>query len=125
MHVGQHRHAKTVADLGQDRQPVGHADAARRRGAGAVGLVETTFVDQPDAGGGADLLQRGRHLQRMAAAFDLAWAGDQHEWQVVADFQLPDADGFHHQTSRDWRIAAAMKPENSGCGSNGFDFSSG
>jgi len=28
-------------------------------------------------------------------------------------------------TSRAWCTAAAMKPANSGCGSNGFDFSSG
>jgi hypothetical protein len=28
-------------------------------------------------------------------------------------------------TSRACRTAAAMKPANSGCGSNGFDFSSG
>lgn len=45
----------------------------------------------------------------------------------TADHGIPARRGSHaaRQTSRECSTAAAMKPANNGCGSNGFDFSSG
>ena len=73
------------AHLGEDAEALRHADAARRGGAGAVGLVEAGFVDDGHAGGGGDFAQRRGDFQRMGAGFDLAGAGDQDERQVVGD----------------------------------------
>ena len=130
MHVGQHRPAEAGAHRGQNIQPLRHAHPAGGLRAGAVRLVEAALVNQPHAGRRARLVQRRRHLHRVAHALDLARPGDQHERQMVADGDAPDRhrpvrDHRVHHTSRDCRTAAAMKARNSGCGAKGFDFSSG
>jgi len=47
-----------------------------------------------------DLLQRGRHFERVAAAFELARPGDDRNRQVVAEFDLT---GRHNRRCRDVR----------------------
>ena len=49
VHVGQHRQAELVADLGEDRQRLRRGRCRARRRAGAVRLVERGLVDEPDA----------------------------------------------------------------------------
>ena len=92
MHVGQHRQAERGADLGEDRQRLRKPDAARGRRAGAVGLVERGLVDEADLQPRGDLLQRGRHLQRMRAAFELARPGDDRDRQIIAELDRANGD---------------------------------
>src|SRR6185437_6736069 len=68
------------------------SDAACALARGAVALVERRFVNEGDAGLGGDLLQRRRHLQRMRAAFERAWTGDQRQRQIVAEARAADGD---------------------------------
>lgn len=86
VHIRQHRQARDLADLGEDRQRALKPESARGRGAGPVRLVETGLVDDADVQPLADLLQRMGHFQRVLAALQLARAGDE-------DDALPAADG--------------------------------
>jgi hypothetical protein len=89
VHVGEHRHAERRAQLGEDRQRLVEPDAARAFGAGAVGLVERGLVDEADAKPRGDLLQRGGHLERVRAALQHAWPGDQASGSALPKRTLP------------------------------------
>jgi len=135
MNVRQNRATDALANLREDRQRPLHADAPCRGEAGAVRLVEGRLVDQSHPQAAADLLQRLSHLQRMFSAFHRAGTGDDRERQIIADGQRTDSDvaraGAAHSFSsmaymrRDCSTAARTKEVKSGCGSKGFDFSSG
>ena len=86
MHIGEHRQADALTDFGED----GHRAPSSPRprcavGGCAVGLVEACLVDEADARACRDLLERGRHLERMGAAFELAGARDQGQRQRIAE----------------------------------------
>jgi hypothetical protein len=57
---------------------------------GAVGFIKGCLVDEADAEPPGDLLERARHVERMAAAFEHARPGDQRQRQAVAE---PDGAG--------------------------------
>ena len=93
MDIRQHGDGEAGADFGENRQALTHANPARGRQAGAVGLVEATFVDQGN-------FQLPRHLdegrgnfKRMIAALDLARSGDQRKGPAIAERDRPDRDG--------------------------------
>ena len=69
VHVGQHRHAEALAHLGEDRQALLHAEAARGVGAGAVRLVEAGLVDEADAELARELGQRAGTSPARARGF--------------------------------------------------------
>ena len=79
VHVGEHRDAERVADVGKNRQRLVEAHAARALRAGAVGLVERGLVDEADLQPRRDLLERRRHFQRMRAALQRAGPRDQRQ----------------------------------------------
>ena len=125
--VGEHRQAGGLLHRGQDLDALVEPDAAGAGGAGAVGLVERALVDQRHAQPVGQPLELARHGQRVLAALDRAWPGDQRQRQVVGDGDLADLDGalLGHHTSLDCSTAARMKAANRGCGAIGRDFSSG
>ena len=102
------------ADLGEDRQRLFQAEAARRRGAGAVGLVERGLVDEADLQPRGDLLQRGGHFERMRAAFELAGPGDDRDRQIIAEFDRANGDdrcsGIQELQGHFPRFAATIGP---------------
>jgi hypothetical protein len=93
VHVGDHGQAEALADLGEHRQRAVEPDAAPAAERGAVGLVERGLVDQPDAEPPADLLEPGRHLQRVRAAFHLAGPCQHGDRAVVAERHVAGAHG--------------------------------
>jgi hypothetical protein len=101
MHVGQDGKPELVTNVGKDRQRILQADAARGCRAGAVGLVETCFVNQANTGLFANFLQRTGHVEGMGAAFQLAGPGNDRKLEGIADF-----DGFelHHRVGVDHGI---------------------
>src|SRR6202043_4253941 len=84
--VGKHGHAERGTNLGKDGQRLGETDAARRGSAAAVGLVERGLVDEADLQARRNLLQRGSHFERMRRALELAWAGNDRDRQIIAEF---------------------------------------
>jgi hypothetical protein len=54
VHVGQHRHAELLLHVGEDVQPLLHAQAAERLARAAIGLVVGRLVDEVDAQRAAD-----------------------------------------------------------------------
>ena len=112
VHVGDHRQAHLLADLGEDRQRRIQAQAAGARQAGAVGLVERGLVDQADVEVARHLGQRVRRLQRVAPALHDARPGDDHERQVVADGEAIDGNvmrGRHRFILLGW-LAVPVSP---------------
>src|SRR5690606_25195538 len=93
MHVGDYRKAKTVPDLGEDRQRLFEPQAAGASSTGAVRLVEGVFVREPEAEPAGDVIERGRCLERMRPALQNARSGDNRERQVVAEPRLSRRDG--------------------------------
>ena len=85
MHIGQNRQTEMLANLREDRQSPFQPQPPLGVGAGAIGLVETGFINQADAGLGAGLFQGARHVEGMGAAFQLARSGDDGELQVIAE----------------------------------------
>ena len=77
VHVGDHRQADPVSDLGEDGKGLVKPNASCAGGAGAVRLVEGGFVNEPDPQPARDLLQRLRRFERMGAALEHARPGDQ------------------------------------------------
>jgi hypothetical protein len=55
VNVGQHRHADLLLDVGEDVQPLLHAQAAERLAGTAIGLVVGRFVDEVEAQRAADV----------------------------------------------------------------------
>ena len=98
VHVGQHRQADDLADLGEDRQRLAEAEAPAGARRGAVGLVEGGLVDEADVQPPGDLLERSCGLQRVGAAFELAGPGDDRQPLGVADAHRPPAGGWTSTT---------------------------
>ena len=143
MHVGQHRAAIALAHLGEDRQARLEPQPARALDRGAVRLVERGLVDEADAEP-SPVSSTSAWLISCAwlPALERARAGDQRQRPVVAEREIADMDMMRHgrlssagvpsskaltrsATPGVWSSAALMNDVNSGCGSNGFDFSSG
>ena len=92
VNVCQHRNAEAVANVGENRQRLVEAHAARAFRTRSVGLVERGFVDEADLQPRRDLLQRLGHFQCMGAALQRAGAGDQRQRQPIAEACLPHFD---------------------------------
>jgi hypothetical protein len=92
MHVGQDRATVGLAHLGEDAQTFSYADAALRRDAGAVRLVEARLVDEPDPRGAGHLDQGVGRFERVNPAFDLTRSRDQGKRPVVPEEDLADRD---------------------------------
>ncbi|MGY4370999.1 hypothetical protein ACVW1A_007064 [Bradyrhizobium sp. LB1.3] len=92
MHVGQDRQAERRSDFGKDRQRLRQPKTPRSRRAGAIGLVERGLVDEADLQPRGDFLQRGGHLQRMLAAFELARPGNDRDRQIIAELDRANGD---------------------------------
>ena len=85
VHVGEHRQAEPLLDLGEDGERLVQPDAAGAGDRGAVGLVEGGLVDEAQAEPVGDLLEGGGHFQRVIAALHGAGPGDDAERQMVAE----------------------------------------
>ena len=99
--VGQHRHADLLLHLCEDLQPLVHPEAAVRLSGAAVGLVVGRFVDERHIELFADLLQRGRSIERHLARFDHARTGDEEQGLVEADFEAAKLHALKPR-SRSW-----------------------
>jgi len=93
MHIGENRNFELVADFGKNRQGLIETEPACRPGGRAVGLVERRLVDEANSCARRDLLQGGRHLQRMRFALQSAWTCDQRHRQIIAEAHGADRHG--------------------------------
>ena len=98
--VGQDRAADAVADGGEHREALVHADAALGAERGAVGLVVGALEDQAAAGVGAGAGEDLGDHERVVEGLELAGAGDQRQRQAGSDRDLADPDdaSFSHGT---------------------------
>ncbi len=85
VHVGEHRQAEVLAQIGEDRQRLVYPEPALPREARPVRLVEARLVDEADPETCRHLLQPPGRGEGVIAAFELAGAGDQGQRQVVAE----------------------------------------
>ena len=126
VHVGQYRHADLFLDVGQDLQPLFHAQAAKRVAGRAVGLVERRLVDEWNAERRRDFLQHAGGIERHLLRLDHARAGDQEKWLFQPDFESAQLHAaFLSLAACLCASAALMKAMNSGWPSRGVDLNSG
>ena len=122
--------------------PLGHPDAARGIGGGAVRFVKRALVDQRQGELVSQLREGGGRLQGVGAALNRAGPGDDGERSGVGEAHgalalaerevlLRGGGGAHGATipalraGATGRGAAAMKEAKSGCGAKGREVSSG
>ena len=77
MHIGNHRHTKIPADIGQDPQPLVQAGATEGIERGPIGLVERGLEHIGDAQPGADLRKTRSNLATQVSRLNDARPADQ------------------------------------------------
>src|SRR5262249_48446148 len=96
--VGEHGQSSLLPNLREHGERFLEAHSALALEAGAVRLVEARLVDEPDLELLAHLLQRGRDLETVRTAFELAMPRHYREVQIVSDRHAADFDvgvGLH------------------------------
>ena len=94
VHVRQNRHGERLAQFGKNRQGGVEADATIAPGTGTIGLVERCLVDKTDPQPAGDLLERGRHFERVVAAFERTRPCDQNKRQRIPEARFADGDDW-------------------------------
>src|SRR5204862_427702 len=92
VHVSEDGNTEPLADVGKDRQRAFEAETSLTCRAGAVRLVKTRLVNEPNAGPARDLLQRRRHFKGVLTSLKLAGPRNHGERQRVSDLDRSNAD---------------------------------
>ena len=83
--VGEDGKAERLPDFGEDRHRLAQSNAAPALQRRAIGLIERGLVDDADAKPVGDFAQGGGHCERVIAALERTWTGDEGQRQMIAE----------------------------------------